>query len=288
MINFSFIIPHKNTPELLKRCVDSIPIRDDVEIIVVDDNSEQEFIPRINRLGLKLIHLDSFDSKGAGHARNVGLSAAEGKWIFFADADDSYSKEIDVLLDKFCDIDVDVLYFNYTYFSGVKTINNACDYISEKKGTDVVGLKFNVTVPWNKMIRLDFLKKHSTFFEECPVGNDILFTYQVGYYSGDRFYVLNKDIYNYYVNQGSIIHKKKNDDKHYLTICKHIYQRNAFFRFIQNKQYVRSMFSKLLAVCFNKGLSQSFRMLKVFIMHHKEIVEDENYFVEVIRSNCLK
>ncbi|MCI6862195.1 MAG: glycosyltransferase family 2 protein, partial [Prevotella sp.] len=29
-INYSIIIPHKNIPQLLQRCLDSIPIRDDV------------------------------------------------------------------------------------------------------------------------------------------------------------------------------------------------------------------------------------------------------------------
>ena len=40
-INYSFIIPHKNCPDLLQRCVDSIPERDDVQVIVVDDNSDE-------------------------------------------------------------------------------------------------------------------------------------------------------------------------------------------------------------------------------------------------------
>ena len=37
-INYSIIIPHKNSAILLKRCLDSIPQRNDIEIIVVDDN----------------------------------------------------------------------------------------------------------------------------------------------------------------------------------------------------------------------------------------------------------
>lgn len=39
MINYSIIIPHKNIPHLLVRCLDSIPQKDDVQIIVIDDNS---------------------------------------------------------------------------------------------------------------------------------------------------------------------------------------------------------------------------------------------------------
>ena len=37
MINYSFIIPHHNCPKQLNRLLDSIPQREDIEIIVVDD-----------------------------------------------------------------------------------------------------------------------------------------------------------------------------------------------------------------------------------------------------------
>ena len=49
MIVYSFIIPHKNCPVLLNRCLDSIPIRDDVQIIVVDDNSDVDKKPTLSR-----------------------------------------------------------------------------------------------------------------------------------------------------------------------------------------------------------------------------------------------
>lgn len=44
MINYSIIIPHKNIPKLLRRCLDTIPRREDVQVIMVDDNSDQEII----------------------------------------------------------------------------------------------------------------------------------------------------------------------------------------------------------------------------------------------------
>ena len=44
MINYSIIIPHKNIPQLLQRCLDSIPVRDDVQVIVVDDNSDSRIV----------------------------------------------------------------------------------------------------------------------------------------------------------------------------------------------------------------------------------------------------
>ena len=41
-INYSIIIPHKNSASLLQYCLNSIPIRDDVQVIVVDDNSDAD------------------------------------------------------------------------------------------------------------------------------------------------------------------------------------------------------------------------------------------------------
>ena len=36
---FSIIIPHKEIPDLLMRCLKSIPVSEDIQVIVVDDNS---------------------------------------------------------------------------------------------------------------------------------------------------------------------------------------------------------------------------------------------------------
>lgn len=35
---FSIIIPHKDIPDLLMRCLRSIPVSGDIQVIVVDDN----------------------------------------------------------------------------------------------------------------------------------------------------------------------------------------------------------------------------------------------------------
>ena len=80
MINFTVIIPHKNIPQLLERLVSSIPERDDLEIIVVDDGSSTATVdfahfPCSDRTDLKLIRNE--ESRGAGHARNCALKKAK-------------------------------------------------------------------------------------------------------------------------------------------------------------------------------------------------------------------
>ena len=62
MINYSIIIPHKNIPNLLQRCLDSIPIRDDTQVIVVDDDSNSELVdfsnfPGVDQPNVEIVYL---------------------------------------------------------------------------------------------------------------------------------------------------------------------------------------------------------------------------------------
>ena len=49
-ILYSIIIPHKDIPCLLQRCLDSIPPRDDVQIIVADDDSSLDVEGQLEKL----------------------------------------------------------------------------------------------------------------------------------------------------------------------------------------------------------------------------------------------
>ena len=112
----TFIIPHKNCPKLLNRCLDSIPRRDDVEILVVDDNSSPEIVDwnTFQFTNPKCITLiKDHTGKGAGHARNIGIEKAHGKWLLFADADDYYKDGFFDTILKYKDSDLNVIYFNF-------------------------------------------------------------------------------------------------------------------------------------------------------------------------------
>lgn len=112
--NFTIIIPHKNIPNLLQRCLDSIPQREDLQIIIVDDNSDSNIVdfshfPGLDRSDCKVIFTK--EGKGAGYARNVALREVDCKWVLFADADDFYSANLNEFLDKYKDSDFQTVYF---------------------------------------------------------------------------------------------------------------------------------------------------------------------------------
>ena len=113
-ISYSIIIPHYDIPDLLVRCLQSIPVREDVQVIVVDDCSPggDEYAARYPELKRPFVEFYSTTHRGgAGTARNIGLQHARGHWLVFADADDFFAEDFGRLLDKYKDYAEDLIYF---------------------------------------------------------------------------------------------------------------------------------------------------------------------------------
>lgn len=75
-ILLTVLIPHKNNQVLLEKCLSSIPLRDDIQVIVVDDNSDPEIVdfnhfPRWSGINYECYFTK--EGRGAGFARNEGL-----------------------------------------------------------------------------------------------------------------------------------------------------------------------------------------------------------------------
>ena len=196
VINYSVIIPHKNTPDLLQQCLESIPVRKDTEVIVIDDDSNPEKVDFNNFPHWSGEHYSIIFTKkglGAGYARNVGIEHANGKWLLFADADDTFaSEELNILLDKPKEeFDVicwpsDVTHhdgstnpyqyqqragyqlFDYTNI-GQHTLNHSND----------PNLLYSLFEPWHKMCARKLIESYNIRYTEIPSCNDALFSVKV-------------------------------------------------------------------------------------------------------------
>ena len=102
----SIIMPIYNQPELVVRALDSIPVRDDIEVICIDDCSTDNTYDILknykNNSKLNLILLRNDKNSGIAFTTNKGLDIASGKWITDLDNDDylltdNYNKVIDML-----------------------------------------------------------------------------------------------------------------------------------------------------------------------------------------------
>lgn len=97
MDKITIIVPVYNTEiKLLDRCVQSILKQDydDIEIIIVDDGSDEGTALRCDRyrednkdFTIQVVHQSN---KGLSEARNTGISLCTGEWLYFLDSDDSF------------------------------------------------------------------------------------------------------------------------------------------------------------------------------------------------------
>lgn len=94
----SIIIPIYNAEKEIHRCIKSIYQQTftDYEIILVNDGSKDKSAEICRKYAEKDDHVTFIDKEngGAGSARNAGIEIAQGKYIYFCDADDSIDKNL--------------------------------------------------------------------------------------------------------------------------------------------------------------------------------------------------
>lgn len=212
-IKYSIVIPHYDIPQLLVRCVKSIPERDDIQVIVVDDNSPnaetyKEKYEVLNRKNVTMII--THEGRGAGYVRNVGLQYAVGEWVLFADADDFYVDNFIQLVDDNSQTDADIVYFN------VKSVmseditkpakrNESKNHLFERyeQTGEEISLRCGYCEPWGKMVRRQLIVDNNIKFDETRVSNDYYFSVVSGCLA-NKIKVVNKPLYVITQREGSL------------------------------------------------------------------------------------
>ena len=196
-INYSIIVPHKNIPNLLQRCIESIPRRKDIQVIVIDDNSDPNLVNFDNFPGygeecVEVVFTKK--GKGAGYARNIGLSLAKGRWILFADADDFYNDNLLETIDSYLDSEKDIIFFcvNCVYSEnitkvanrpGVQKLQEYYELFKKNRKEAEYYYRYKFTEPWGKMIKKRLIDENKIYFDEVMVSNDYMFSVKTGFYS---------------------------------------------------------------------------------------------------------
>lgn len=94
-IYLSVITPCYNGEKTIADAIESVKAqcRLDVELIIVDDGSTDRTADICHKYESDTVRYIYTENRGAGHARNLGISKARGEWITFLDADDLYLTE---------------------------------------------------------------------------------------------------------------------------------------------------------------------------------------------------
>lgn len=133
-IFISIIVPVYNVEKYLRECLDSISLLKAVrwEAILVDDGSTDisgqicdEYAKQDSRF--RVIHQKN---AGVSAARNAGLDAVKGEWIWFVDSDDSINPDFEILNPEVLN-DADYVLFDMRKFRDGEELNS----LEHQKGT---------------------------------------------------------------------------------------------------------------------------------------------------------
>ena len=181
----SFIVPVYNVEKYLAECLDSlldqdIP-REDYEIICVNDGSPDGSLAILRDYEAKYANIRVIDKENGGvaSARNTGLDAAQGDYIWFFDSDDLVRRNfLGTLRSYIAQTDADRVMVGTYVFQEVLTDS---EIEALEKGELKANSHFYDSSSVTCVLRRSFLQRHNCRFNypELTHGEDSIFMFEV-------------------------------------------------------------------------------------------------------------
>lgn len=88
-MDVSVVIVNYNTADIIENCINSVLTQKNInfEIIVVDNNSQDNSIEKLEKMGNKIKLIKNTNNLGFGKANNQGFELSTGKYIFLLNPD---------------------------------------------------------------------------------------------------------------------------------------------------------------------------------------------------------
>ena len=204
----SFIVPVYNAETYLPECLDSLLRQDipqgDYEIICVNDGSKDGSLSVLQDYQSRFPNIRIIDKENGGvtTARNAGLAAVKGEYIWFVDADDlilenSLEKLQNITRQTHCDrLPLGGYEFTDSLTEEERTL--------ARQGQLPCNAPWYDAVVWRCLLRREFLAEHRLNFRYPDIthGEDGLFMYEV-VIAGPKDAVTEDILYFYRIHSGS-------------------------------------------------------------------------------------
>lgn len=215
----SVVIPVYNVEQFLAECVDSVlnQTMQDFEIILVDDGATDSSGAICDDYGhrdprIRVIHQKN---RGLSAARNTGLDAASGEYVYFLDSDDYIVPDaLEKLQDTAKREQADVVFFDASVFftdcepdpevyryerSREYAAGNGREMLLQLLDTD----EYRTAVPL-MLFRRDYMLRHGLRFRDGLLHEDELFTFYV-YHGNGRIAHCHEELYARRMRPASIM-----------------------------------------------------------------------------------
>ena len=226
MMTISVIIPVYKVEKYIRRCIESVIDQENdrymIECLIVDDCSPDksmiivdDIIKNYHGANIDFKRIRHDENKGLSEARNSGIKASTGDFLFFIDSDDvilentfkfffAYLHDypfVDVIMGNAMDIEDHSL-------TNISLTNNGSSFclISDKRTIIYHVLSQNIDRhAWNKLIRRSLVVDDFLFFDRGLLYEDITWTYRL-YSTISSIIIVPEVTYMYENNPTSIIH----------------------------------------------------------------------------------
>lgn len=218
----SVIIPIYNVAPYVEQCLHSVATQTyqgNMECLLIDDcgqDNSQEIVKRLlaeykGNIKFRILHHDR--NRGLSAARNTGIKAAKGKYIYFLDSDDWIIPEcLELMLE--CvrkHPDSQIIFAGATTTSGEYgwldyTKKKLPEYSNDRGGLQRSMLKrfdFGMTA-WNKLISRSFILEHNLSFVEGLMHEDEAWNFDLSKHVRSAAFV-KQNTYIYNIHENSIV-----------------------------------------------------------------------------------
>ena len=247
----SIIVPVYKSKDTLKRCVESLLAQtvEDTEMILVDDGSPDGSGELCDKLAeedsrIRVIHKEN---GGVSSARNVGIEAAKGNYLLFADSDDYVEQDmVEKLLGGIGNDDIAICGFHHHYQGrDIVRIPEVPGQSGEENFLALYGEGF-LNMPWNKLYRAELFKETGIRYPEGRIHEDEATTYRL-FHEAKKLAFLDRALYGYYTeNGGSITSVFSAKRLQWLTAHE---ERIAFFKKNGYEKLLPAAYRKLCDAC---------------------------------------
>ena len=225
-MKISVVIPVYNVAPYIEACLQSVMNQDwqgGLECILVDDCGTDDSMAIVERLlqsytgdiSFKMLHHEQ--NRGLSAARNTGIDAATGDYVYFLDSDDEITPDcISRLAAPLQQRDYDFVVGDYEIIGSKIPM----DPLRLKDGAVLEGeevLSAYRVKDWylmsvNKLYLLSFLNRYHLRFREGIIHEDELWSFQIACMAKSA-YAVGHVTYLYKVREGSITTVKKNSER---------------------------------------------------------------------------
>ena len=217
----SVVVPVYNVKDYLEGCVASIIDENvsDYEIILVDDGSTDgvsgELCDKIAAQHPELVRVIHQENMGLGGARNTGIKAALGEYLYFIDSDDKLvSGSLSLFVNEIKKNYPDVISFNFYTDDGEGTTTPIVSnyYQSDEPFKLSQHPEFLLSLPnaWSRVWRKTLYTDNDIYYPHRAWYEDIRTTSKL-FAVAESIVTIEDKLYLYLQRSGSIMHSAKLD-----------------------------------------------------------------------------